>query len=112
MKRENREKTRAPCGSLQSTQNLHCSVFCEKSLYAEWYQDVLCHIFDQPLYIKAVDIIAASWEISSHPWWFASSCVLLGCSRIHHGWQWIGNYVGKCLSVPITDTHDAQACLF
>src|SRR6218665_2978514 len=54
--------------------------------------------FDQLLYIhvNTVEIVAASTDlgnvvVTSQAWWFPSSYILLGCSRIHHGWQWIGN---------------------
>jgi len=101
-----------PSGSFQSKHNLHCSVCLEKSMWAAWYQYVLCDTFDQPLYAKAVKIIASSTDLGNVVVRLGGFHLFLCLTWAQSDSSWVAVDWELCGKLRIGDTHDDWACIF
>ena len=70
--------------------------------------------FDQPLYIKATEIVRSSPELASvvvRLGGFHLLDVLHGCNRIYHVRKWTSRALGVCICQEFSGTNDIRTCI-
>ena len=68
--------------------------------------------FDQPLYIKATEIVKPwTGRCGCSSWWLPSADVLHGCNRIYHVKKWTSRALGVRLCQEFSGTNDIRTCI-